>query len=266
MSFSFDRALAIFWKELTDLRKNRGLLLSLFALPLVMVLMPVGVVYSYVHAEDQGALRTLAIYYEPNFKAGLNAVEFLLNRSVNDWFSLYLLLPVFVPILISSHAIAGEKERKTLEPLLASPVTALELWLGKSLASVLPACGISLIAFVVMCVAVDVIAWPVLNDLLLPNAMWLWGVFVLAPGFAFFGNGVAILVSARVGDTRLAQQVSGLVVLPILGLATAQVAGFLQAHVSFYLLVGALVFLADLFLMWLSVRFIDRERLMSRWG
>ena len=43
-----------------------------------------------------------------------------------DWFVLYLVMPVFVPILISSHAVAGEKEKRTLEPLLSSPVTPLD--------------------------------------------------------------------------------------------------------------------------------------------
>lgn len=266
MTFSFERVRAIVWREGVDLGKNRGLLLSLFALPLVMVLMPVGVVYSYVRNPADPALRTLALFYDDSLPLHASAAEFLLYRSIHDWFALYLLLPVFVPILISSHAIAGEKEKRTLEPLLASPVTAGELLLGKSLASVLPACLISLVSFVLMCLCVDVVAWPLLKAPLLPDAMWLWGVFVLAPGFAFLGNGVAILVSARVGDTRLAQQVSGLVVLPVLGLAVAQVSGFVKADLTHYAWIAALVFLADALLMWLAVRLLDRERLLRPWG
>ena len=60
---------------------------------------------------------------------------------------MFLVMPVFVPILISSQSVAGEKERRTLEPLLASPVTAAELVAGKSLASLVPAVGISWVAF-----------------------------------------------------------------------------------------------------------------------
>ena len=75
-----------------------------------------------------------------------------------------------------------------------------------------------------LCVGVDVVAWPLGNGLVLPNVTWSFGVFVIAPLFAFFGNGVAVLISARVGDARLAQQLSGLLVMPLIGLAAGQFA------------------------------------------
>jgi ABC-2 type transport system permease protein len=264
MEFRLGRALAIFWKDWLDLRKNPALLFAMAALPAMLVVVPMVVVWTYVNNPEDPGLRVVALYYDPTLPLGTNAARFLIERTLVDWFGLFLVMPVFVPILISSQSVAGERERRTLEPLLASPVTAAELVLGKSLASVVPAVGLTWFAFVLLCVGVDVVAWPLGQGLMMPNALWLFGVGVLAPLFAFFGNGVAVLISARVAEARTAQQLSALVVLPLVGLVAGQVAGLLRAGVGYYALQGLVVLLLDGVLLWASLRLLDRERLLSR--
>ncbi len=265
MSFHPARALAVLWKDFLDLKKNRGLLYSMAALPIVIVVMPIGVVYAYVSQPDDGNLKVMAQYYDTAVQ-GSDAVHFLVEKVLNDWFVIYLVMPIFIPILISSHAVAGEKEKRTLEPLLSSPVTPLELVVGKSLASLAPAVAICVMAFILLCIGVDLVAAPLGQGLILPNRMWLFGVFVIAPLFAFFGNGVAVLISARVGDARTAQQMSGLLVLPLIGLAAGQFGGWLKAGVAYYALIGAFVLVLDIGILLAARRLFDRERLMSRWG
>ena len=264
-SFHLARALAVLWKDFLELKKNRGLLYSMAALPIVIVVMPIGVVYAYVSRPDDTNMRLMAQYYD-NTVMGADAVHFLVEKVLSDWFVIYLVMPIFIPILISSHAVAGEKEKRTLEPLLSSPVTPLELVVGKSLASLVPSVAICVMAFFLLCVGVDVVAAPLNQGLILPNGMWLFGVLVIAPLFAFFGNGVAILISARVGDARTAQQMSGLLVLPLIGLAAGQFGGWLKAGLGYYALIGAFVLLLDIGILFAARRLFDRERLMSRWG
>jgi ABC-type Na+ efflux pump permease subunit len=266
MAFHPRRAWAVCWKDLLDLRKNPGLVASMLVLPLTMVLVPAGVVMAYARNPSDPSLRTIALYYQPNLSQATSAALFLVDKTLTDWFGLYLTMPVFVPILISSQSVAGEKERRTLEPLLASPVTPAELVLGKSLASLLPAVGISWLAFILLCFVVNISARPLTHEHVLPNAMWMFGVGVLAPLFAFFGNVVAVLVSARVGEARLAQQLSALVVLPIFGMVAAQFAGWLKAGPRFYGGQGIVVAVLDIALFALAIRLFDRERLMSRWS
>lgn len=265
MAFHAKRALAIFWKDALDLRKNKGLLLSMLALPAVLVAVPALVVWTYAHNPSDPALRTMAVFYDSTLPAGASAAKFLIDKTLADWFGLFLVMPVFVPILISSQSVAGEKERRTIEPLLASPATAAEIFFGKSLASLVPAVVISWGAFVALCVAVDTVAWPYLHQLLLPNGMWLFGVMVIAPLFAFFGNGVAVLVSARVAEARLAQQFSALFILPLMGLVGVQLAGLLKASTLYYALQGAVIAVVDVALVFASIRLFDRERLISKW-
>lgn len=264
-AFSFARVRAVLWKDLLELRKNTGMLWSMLALPVVIVLVPLGIVRAYVWNPDDSNLRAMALYYDLTVNTD-HAARFLVDKVLADWFVLYLVMPVFVPILISSHAVAGEKEKRTLEPLLSSPVTPLELVIGKSLASLIPSVTVCLIAFVFLCVGIDVVAWPLAHELVLPNSMWLFGVLVIAPLFAFFGNGVAVLISARVGDSRLAQQLAGLFVLPLVGLAAGQFGGLLKAGTGYYAALGAFVLLLDVSIVLLARRLFDRERLMSRWG
>jgi ABC-type Na+ efflux pump permease subunit len=265
VSFSFARVRAVVWKDLLELKKNSGMVWSMLALPAVIVLVPIGVVRTYVANPNDPNLRAVALYYELSVDTA-NAARFLVDKVLADWFVLYLVMPVFVPILMSSHAVAGEKEKRTLEPLLASPITPLELVVGKSLASLIPSVAVCLVAFALLCIGVDVVAWPLAQELLLPNTMWVFGVFVIAPLFAFFGNGVAVLISARVGDSRLAQQLSGLFVLPLVGLAAGQFGGLLKAGTGYYAALGALVLVLDVAIVMMARRLFDRERLMTRWG
>ncbi len=264
-SFSWRRALAVYSKDFLDLRKNKALLWSMGALPAILVVVPAALVAAYLHRPDDPNLRTMALYYDSTV-AAKDAVQFMVDKVLIDWFAVYLIMPVFVPILVSSHSVAGEKEKRTLEPLLASPVTPLELLVGKSLASLVPSFAICVLAFGALCVSIGAVTWPKMHALLLPNAMWTFGVFVIAPLFAFFGNGVAVLISARVGDARLAQQLAGLFVLPLVGLAGGQFGGFLRAGVAYYAVLGALVLLLDVIILIAATRLFDRERLMSRWG
>ena len=263
--FSWARARAVFWKDFLDLRKNRGLIWSMFALPAVMVVVPAGVVWAYARKPDDPNLKLMAIYYDSAVTAE-HAARFLIDKVLIDWFAVYLIMPVFVPILISSHAVAGEKERRTLEPLLASPVTALELLVGKSLASLVPSFAICVLAFGCLCLTVDFAAWPLAQEPVLPTRMWTFGVFVIAPLFAFFGNGISVLISARVGDSRLAQQLSGMFVMPLVGLAAGQFGGFLKGGGFTYAIIGGFVLLLDVFLVAIASRVFDRERLMTKWG
>lgn len=266
MSFRLHRALAIAWKEALDLRKNPGLLASMLALPAVLVVVPTAVIWTWLRQPDLVTFRSLALYYEPTLPLNVDPVRFMVDKLVVDWFGIFLLMPVFVPILISSQSVAGEKERRTIEPLLAAPVTASELVLGKSLASVVPAVAITWLSFLVFVVAVDAVAWPLVHAPVLPNGMWLFGIGVVAPLFAFLGNGLAVLVSARIGEARLAQQLSALVVLPVMGLVGGQLAGWIRAGTGYYALQGGVVLVLDVLLVLASVRLFDRERLVSRWS
>src|SRR6185436_11327245 len=102
----------------------------------------------YANMNDLPQLLLIAQFYEKAFPVTdiATTARFVVDKFLGNWFGLFLVMPVFVPILISSQAVAGEKERRTIEPLLASPISAVELVVGKCLGSLVPAVMISWLA------------------------------------------------------------------------------------------------------------------------
>ena len=261
------RAAVVLRKELREILANRLLVASLSSLPAVMVATSLFILAVYVDAERHPGIEAVARWYLPPGTAlGASAVPALLEATIRHSLGLFLVMPVFLPILIASQSIAGEKERRTLEPLLATPVTARDLVLGKSLAAVVPAMAITLIAFAIFAVGADVLTVGVLGRLVLSDAAFLFAVLVLSPLLSFLGNCIAVTISSRVSDPRLAQSLAGLIVMPFFGVVSLQFAGLFELGPAAYGAMALVTLLADVALVWLAVRLFDRDRLLTRWG
>ncbi len=254
-------------KELREISRSRLLLASMSALPLSLIPLPVGLVHLMARSKRSEALDMVQFYkLLPHLAEGVDPRVAMIEFWVQACAMLFLIMPLFIPVLIGAQSVAGEKERRTIEALLATPLTSRQIVLGKSLAAVLPALVITWIAFVLFAVGVDLMAYPLLGRALLPDGRWLYAVLVLAPLFSFLGCTITVLVSSRVSDSRLAQQISALVVIPILGLVAVQFGGLLFVAPSFFLVLGLTVALADLLLFFVTVALFDRQRILSRWG
>ena len=246
-------------KELLELRRSPALLLSMASLPATVVFVPVALLAWLVHSAPEQTLAFIQDIYGVHAEGGLTAgVAMALAR---NWLPMFLVLPVFLPILLAAQSIGGERERRTLEPLLATPVSTASLILGKSIAALVPAVLITWAAAALFCLGVDGVA----GRMLLPDSAWLFGTLVLSPLLALFGNGMAVVVSSRVLDPRAAQNLAATTVLPLLGVLAFQLAGRIALGPRFYfgLAVGAA--LADVALIAAAARLFDRERLLTNW-
>ena len=91
-------------------------------------------------------------------------------------------------------------------------------------------------------------------------------IFGLAPAVALAGTGLTVMISARVKGFREAQQISAVLVVPILILLFAQASG---AVIFGPLLEGTLILafaVMDVLLFRLGVRLFRREEILSRVG
>jgi len=250
-------------KELLELRRSPVLLLSMSSLPATVVVVPVALFAWLAHAAPPQALFFLQDLYNVSPQGG--PVAALAAVLAKNWLPMFLVLPIFLPILLAAQSIGGERERRTLEPLLATPISTLSIILGKSLAALLPAIAITWIAAALFCLGVDWVTWRALHLLVLPDFPWIFSSILLAPLLALFGNALAVVVSARVLDPRAAQNIAATTVVPLLGLLVVQLAGRISLGPRFYLLFALFAALADLALIWLAVRLFDREELLTRW-
>jgi ABC-type Na+ efflux pump permease subunit len=250
-----------FWivrKELLELRRSPVLVLSMISLPATVVLVPVLLLWWLLrHAPEQALEFVQEVYGIP----GVGSAAGVAVALARNWLPMFLVLPVFLPILLAAQSIGGERERRTLEPLLATPVSTTSIVLGKSIAALLPALLITWVAAGCFCLGIDL----VVGQPILPDAPWLFGTLLLAPLLALFGNGAAVAVSARVLDPRAAQNLAATTVLPLLGLLVMQLAGRIALGPRFYLGLATCVALLDVALIAVAVRTFDRERLLTHW-
>ena len=65
--------------------------------------------------------------------AGLTATRLIQTFLFHQFTLLLLLVPVVGAMALATHAVIGEKQSKALEPLLATPISTLELLAAKTL-------------------------------------------------------------------------------------------------------------------------------------
>jgi ABC-type Na+ efflux pump permease subunit len=176
--------------------------------------------------------------------------------------TLFLIVPLMVASVIAADSFAGEKERKTLESLLYTPTTDLELYVAKLVGPWLAAMAVAIIGFALYAIAVNVAAAEIAGRVLALTPLWLLVIGWLSPAVAALGLGVMVIVSARVRGFQEAYQLGGAVVLPLVLLFVAQVSGilFIDALLAFAL--GVVVWLVAAAVLWLGYRGFRRERLL----
>jgi ABC-2 type transport system permease protein len=174
-----------------------------------------------------------------------------------------LLLPLMFSSIAGADSFVGERERKTLEALLYTPATDGELFLGKVIASVVPALLLTWASFVVYAVVVNAAGWHIMQRVWFPTAEW-WPLMLwVAPAIATLGMAAAVLISSKVSTFMEAYQLTGSLVVIVLALVIAQVTGVLSLNVPVTFLVGVAFWAVDAVLVWLSVRLFSRGAVKS---
>jgi ABC-type Na+ efflux pump permease subunit len=176
---------------------------------------------------------------------------------------MFLLVPLMVAVTIAADSFAGEKERKTLEALLYTPTTNRELFVAKLLSGWVPAIAVAWVGFVLYIVMANAAAWTQMQRIFFPNAMWVVLIFWVVPAIAGLGVGAMVLISARAQGFQDANQLGGIVVLPIVALFYIQVAGALYFNVPVAILMGLASWLLTGLFIWSGSRTFQRNRLMG---
>ncbi|MBN1437828.1 MAG: stage II sporulation protein M [Anaerolineales bacterium] len=166
--------------------------------------------------------------------------------------------PTSVGLVIALESFVGEKERFSLEPLLATPLTDLELFLGKVSASVLTplaAAGLGITAY--LAGMYFLAGW-------FPPLELLFQIVILTAAHAVCMVSAAVVISAQTNSVRAANLLASFVIVPFALLMQG------ESMVMFYRMYGALwwviagvVLLAVIFIR-IGLRQFRREELLSR--
>lgn len=74
-----------------------------------------------------------------------------------------------------------------------------------------------------------------------------------------------VIVSSRVNDPRVAQQVGGVIIVPIVGVTLLQATGTLLVGAAGYLAMTAIVLIVSIVGLRIGVALFDREAILTRW-
>lgn len=251
-------------KEWWELRKERSLLATLLIFPLFMTVLGLGVTFALGLVSDEDTLDLGAATADPAL-AGL-PLDQLGQVIIGRQFSLLLLImPMFLPSMLAAYSIVGEKSRRTLEPLLATPVRDWELLLAKSLAAVAPPLLLTWACAALYAAGVRLVSLtPDVAGLIITPA---WGLMLAlcSPLLALIAVAVSVLISARVNDPRTAQSLTGVLVVPFMLLFFGQLTGLVVVNPGFVLAFAVVLAALAALTVWLAARLFARETILTRW-
>ncbi|MFN2237301.1 MAG: ABC transporter permease subunit [Anaerolineales bacterium] len=255
-------------KEWAEVFKNKLVLFTTAFLPLVFAVLPL--IILYVTSSGASEIDDLANMSDvpAEFSAlceGLSGTGCMQYFLVSQFMLLFMMVPMIVPITFASYSIVGEKSTRTLEPLLATPIKTIELLAGKALAATIPAVIATWLAFIIYAVGAYILAVdPAIVGKIL-NGLWLMAIIVVGPLLAIFGVSLAVMISSRATDPRIAEQVSAVFVLPIVGLFVAQSLGLIFINEQIILWMAVILFVIDIGMLAFATQLFQRETILTRW-
>jgi ABC-type Na+ efflux pump permease subunit len=238
MSFSWTRVGAILYKELRDYRRNRFVIGTMAATPVLFIILP--------------AIQLIAA----------NATG--KNLSVHVGLSLLymLVIPVMMPSAVSAYSVAGEREQGTLEPVLTTPIRREEFLVGKALAAFVPTLVIAYAVFGIFLAVAGLFAHPAVDSAIYAGTHVLVQLLftLLLAGWAIW---VGIAVSARSTDVRVAQQLSVLGSTPPLAIVALVSLNVITVSTALAIGLAAALLAIDLLAWRVAAAMFDRERLVT---
>ena len=205
-----------------------------------------------------------AIYAAAPAVVGLDPTEAVQGIIAQYFLVLFMLIPTVVPLTIAIYSVIGEKAARTLEPLLATPVGVGELLLAKSIASTIPAVLVTWLAYFIYLVSVRILGSPAaVRAVTAPR--WVLAVVIMVPLLTLLSVNLGILISTRVNDVRVAQQIGGLVVVPIVAIGIAQVTGRVVLDDQSFLRTTVFLVVVDVLVFFAAKVAFQRENILVRW-
>ena len=258
---NLQNAYAVAVKDLKEVFSDIGIYGPMFGVPMFFaVVLPVLTLYIATNAAPATILKLVDLPTQGG-TAYLKSLAFTLFFAVNVLGPIFMTMPIFTASVIAADSFVGEKERKTAEALLSMPISNNELLLGKLLASFIPAVILTLAVFALYGAMVDFLAYGQFHIYVLPTVPWLM-MLAASPLLAIAAMGIVVFVSSNVKNIKEAQQISSLLVLPVLLMPFASIFGAAQITFLFmlYLIIG--LALADIVIVYIAIKRFRRESML----
>ncbi|RYV49567.1 ABC transporter permease subunit [Pengzhenrongella frigida] len=264
------RVWAVMRKDWRELARNKQAVAPLVIIPLMLaVLLPAAIIIlgnNAVLASSINGLQGFLDHLPDRVVPATYSTAQTVVYAVIVYFMapFFLIIPVMVASITGSSSFVGEKERRTIEGLLYTPITDRELVLAKVLVSVIPSVLLSWVSFVVYTVLVNALGAPLMGGLFFPT--WTWAILIVAlvPLLAFLATCLIVAMSGRSTTVQDAQGSAVLIILPVVALVVGQATGLLLFDVSIALLASAALLVIDVAVFAATAGRFQRERIITR--
>ncbi len=166
--------------------------------------------------------------------------------------------PITISLVIALDSFVGEKERRSVEPLLSSPLEDWQLYLGKLLAALVAPIGAALLGTLVYLVGIyQSIGW-------LPSPSFLTQVVGLTVVQGIVMVSGAVVISSQTTSTRAANLLASFIIVPMALLIEGEsiIMFWARYDVLWWSLLGQIVI--AVLLVRMGVSFFNREELIGR--
>jgi len=265
---TYSKIMTIMEKEFDEIMKNKMIMGSILLLPLLFsIIVPAAMIAPIAFDPTISQTDTSKfVGILPNVVSSDSPQVILIKFFTAAVLPLFMMLPAMLPAVISAYSIIGEKRNRTLEPLLAAPVTEYDIMIGKTLSAIIPALLATWIAALLLFGSTALITSVAMHVIITPDpVLWAAGMLITAPALSFLAIMFTIIVSSRVNDPRVAQQLSALLIVPIMGVFFFEVSGMFMLDVRTVVILSVLLIALDALALRVGKALFEREEILTRW-
>ena len=244
---------ALIKKDMRSITSNKQVFAVLLIVPIVLTIaLPSIFVFVISFAPDTASdfqkLLDMLPVPDGEYSQQQRILGLILNNIMPPFF---LIVPIMASSVMAASSFVGEKEKRTLETLLYSPLSLRQLFQSKILAGFSVGMMISFSSFAAMLLVMELESFFLTGNLLLPAASWLAIMLLIAPAISLIAIAVTVRSSAKAQTIEEAQQRAVFLIFPILALVIGQFTGIIL--ISAGLLWGVGIVLAALAILLVKV-------------
>lgn len=256
------RAWLVAKKDFKEMKRRKYLIVSLVTMPLFFAILIPSIFISTLPANEEINEESLKTIKEvlPELQ-NVSPRQIVASYLANTFTPLFMMMAAVIPTITASYSFVGEKLNKSLEPLLATPARDIELLLGKYISSFIPAMLATYASFTLYGTLLIILS----GENIAFHPVWILSMLTLSPLYCILSIGFNVFVSSRVNDVRTAQQIGGLIVLPVLLLLFGAITGIARTGIIFVIITSLALLGASLSLVFVSLKVFKREIILTRW-
>ena len=269
---NWKRVWALVIKDFKDFTKSKYVLISIILLPIVLgVLVPFQVLLysgSFRTGEDFGSnfgqfMDKVLVRIVANWDLMTDQAKAMITLSY-IMLIIVSMMPIIITSVIASETIAGEKERKTIEALLASPLKESEIVTAKIISSFIPSIAATFLSVLSFSIVMDIFLYPHVGKIFFPDVLSVIILFIIAPLTTILAVELLIMISTRVSTVRDASQLGGLILIPLLLIVFGSLSLYLFNSILGLILSPVVLILLDAILYKISTNIFQREIALAK--